>query len=486
MKRIVIFVKRAAAVTALGTAIAAISAAQTLTTVVSFNAGNGSTPEAVLVQGTNGYLYGTTLEGGADGGGSIFKMTPAGQLNTLDSFCQQTGCANAPYAGLVQAVNGNFFGTTDSGGAQGDGTVFKMTPSGTVTILYSFCSQSDCTDGAGPAAGLVEAPDGDLYGTTTGGGTSAYHGGGTVFKITLDGTLTTLHRFCAQSGCPDGERPVARMFATLDGDLYGTTASGGAQGSGTVFKITPGGPLATLYSFCAQSGCADGATPYGTLIQAENGDLYGTTDGGGAHGGGTIFKITTAGTLTTLYSFCTESGCADGENPEAGLVLATDGNLYGVTFAGGLYNYGSVFKISPDGGLTTLYSFCPQSGCTDGQNPIGGLMQYTNGDLYGTTYAGGNFNVPFGEGTVFSLSVGLGPFVKPRPNFGKVGAFIEILGTDLTGATSITFNGVPAQFTALSATLITATVPAGATAGTIEVVTSSGTLSGNVPFRVVP
>jgi uncharacterized repeat protein (TIGR03803 family) len=214
--------------------------------------------------------------------------------------------------------------------------------------------------------------------------------------------------------------------------------------------------------------------------------LYGTTDGGGAHGGGTIFKITTAGTLTTLYSFCTESGCADGENPEAGLVLATDGNLYGVTFAGGLYNYGSVFKISPDGGLTTLYSFCPQSGCTDGQNPIGGLMQYTNGDLYGTTYAGGNFNVPFGEGTVFSLSVGLGPFVKPRPNFGKVGAFIEILGTDLTGATSITFNGVPAQFTALSATLITATVPAGATAGTIEVVTSSGTLSGNVPFRVVP
>ena len=173
MKRIVIFVKRAAAVTALGTAIAAISAAQTLTTVVSFNAGNGSTPEAVLVQGTNGYLYGTTLEGGADGGGSIFKMTPAGQLNTLDSFCQQTGCANAPYAGLVQAVNGNFFGTTDSGGAQGDGTVFKMTPSGTVTILYSFCSQSGCTDGAGPAASLVEAPDGDLYGTTTGGGTSA-------------------------------------------------------------------------------------------------------------------------------------------------------------------------------------------------------------------------------------------------------------------------------------------------------------------------
>ena len=212
---------------------------------------------------------------------------------------------------------------------------------------------------------------------------------------------------------------------------------------------------------------------------------------GGIYGGGTIFKISPSGTLTTLYSFCAQSGCADGNVPNAGLVLATDGNFYGTTYLGGAnscmisgtnYGCGTVFKITPSGTLTTLYSFCAQSGCADGEGPRAGLVQATNGKLYGTTYYGG----PTGDGTVFSLAVGLGPFVETRPTSGVVGRFVEILGTNLTGATSVTFNGTPATFKVVSRYLITTTVPTGATTGKVEVVTPSGTLSSNVPFRVLP
>jgi uncharacterized repeat protein (TIGR03803 family) len=210
--------------------------------------------------------------------------------------------------------------------------------------------------------------------------------------------------------------------------------------------------------------------------------LYGTTVGGGAHARGTVFKITPSGTLTTLYSFCSQSGCTDGGHPLAGLVQATDGNLYGTTAGIGDVGAGTVFKVTPGGTLTTLYSFCSQSGCTDGDDPTAGLFQATNGNFYGTTYSGGGA----ADGTVFSLFVGLGPFVETQPTSGRVGEAVKILGTGLTGAVRVTFNAHAAAFKVASNSLITTTVPAGATTGPVEVVTPSRTLLSNVPFRVPP
>jgi uncharacterized repeat protein (TIGR03803 family) len=475
--------------------------AQTFTTLHSFDYTDGNAPNAGLVQATNGNLYGTTSAGGANscvfsgtnyGCGTVFKITPSGTLTTLYNFCSQSGCTDgsSPNAGLVQATNGDLYGTTYSGGAndsypclQGCGTVFKITPSGAVTTLYSFCSQSGCADGYGPLAALVQATDGNLYGTTQYGGASGActeFGCGTVFKITPSGTLKTLHSFDGT----DGYNPVAGLVQATDGDLYGTTGGGG-PGSGTVFKITPSGKLTTLLSFNG----TDGAYASAALVQATDGNFYGTTAGGGSGGAslcdysegcGTVFRITPSGRLTTLHSF----DYTDGANPFAALVQATDGNFYGTTQYGGAsgacteFGCGTVFKITPSGTLKTLHSF----DSTDGAFPFAGLVQDTNGKFYGTT-GGGGAN---GDGTVFSVSVGLGPFVETQTTSGKVGAAVKILGTNLTGATGVTFNGKPAIFKVVLSSLITATVPDGATTGKVKVTTPHGTLSSNVPFRVTP
>jgi uncharacterized repeat protein (TIGR03803 family) len=468
------------------TAIALPAQIATLTTIHRFcsqsGCPDGDAPYAGLVQATNGGLYGTTYGGGTNSAGTIFKITPGGTLTTLYSFCPQTNCTDGlgPQAGLVQAANGDLYGTTQSGGANVYyGTVFKITPGGTLTTLYSFCSQTNCADGANPWAGLVQAANGDLYGTTQSGGANVYYG--TVFKITPGGTLTTLYSFCSQTNCTDGATPFAGLVQAANGDLYGTTFYGGS--GGTVFKITPGGTLTTLYNFCSQTNCTDGDQPFAGLVQAANGDLYGTTYGGGANGGiGTVFKITPGGTLTTLYSFCSQTNCADGGGPYAGLVQATSGDFYGTTALGGTGGWGTVFKITPGGTLTTLYSFCSQTNCTDGATPYAGLVQDTNGDFYGTTTHKGGA----ASGTVFSLSVGLGPFVETRPPYGKVGAAVKILGTNLTGAASVSFDGTVAVFEVVSTSEITTTVPAGASSGKVQVVTPSGTLSSNASFLVVP
>jgi uncharacterized repeat protein (TIGR03803 family) len=411
---------------------------------------------------------------------------PAQTLTTLYSFLDSFGSRppDDP-SGLIQATGGNLYGTTFNGGANGSGTVFRITPSGMLTTLYSFCPLSGCLDGGGPYAGLVQATNGDLYGTTCCYGPHGAGTAGTIFKITPSGTLTTLHSFCSQTGCPDGAGPYGALVQATNGDLYGTTSQSGAYGGGTVFKITPSGTLTTLHSFCSQTGCPDGSPPTG-LVQAASGDFYGTTMYGGASGLGTIFRITPSGTLATLYSFvCSQSACPDGTEPSAGLVQATDGNLYG-TANGGANAGGTIFKITPSGTLTTLYSFCFQTGCTDGAYPSAGLVQATNGNFYGTTSEGGIGGACTGGGcgTVFRLSVGLGPFVITRPTSGEVGAAVMILGTDLTGATSVSFNGTAATFTVVSRSLITTTIPAGATTGFVTVATPTGTLKSNVKFRV--
>jgi uncharacterized repeat protein (TIGR03803 family) len=451
--------------------------AQTFTTLHSFDGTDGRLSNAGLVQATNGNLYGTTYYGGAKDSGEVFEITPGGTLTTFHSFCSKSRCADGEYtyATPVQGTDGNFYGTTYLGGSKELGTVFKITPSGTLTTLHSF----DGADGSQPLAGLVQGSDGNFYGTTNMGGSQ---GDGEIFKITPSGTLTTLHSFCSRTACKDGRNPFAGLVQGTDGNLYGTTLEGGAKGFGTVFKITPSGTLTTLHSFCTQSGCPDGQFPQTGLVQATNGNLYGTTITGGAYGDGTIFEITTSGTLTTLYNVCSQSGCPDGNYLYAGLIQATDGNLYGIMDVGGTNDSGTIFKITLSGTLTTLYNFCSQSGCTDGQYPAGGLVQDTNGNLYGMTADGG----ANGDGTVFSLSVGLEPFVETKPTAAKVGATVNILGTNLTGATSVNFNGKAATFTVVSSSEITTNIPAGATTGEVQVVTSSGTLLSNVSFRVLP
>ncbi len=397
-------------------ATAIVSLAQTFTTLVSFDGTNGANPDSSLIQGTDGSFYGTTLNGGANGDGTVFKITPGGTLTTLHTFNGTDGESSS--GGLVRATDGNFYGTTFYGGVNcgNCGTVFKITAGGTLTTLYNFCSQPNCTDGYGPDAGLVQGSDGNFYGTTTYGGVGgscAGGGCGTVFKITPSGALTKLHDF----DDTDGRNPIAGLVQGSDGNFYGATTRGGnyngvcsLEGCGGVFKITPQGTLTTLHVFDG----TDGANPYGGLVQGTDGNFYGTAVNGGANGYGTVFKTTPSGTLTTIYSFCSQQpNCADGGQPYGGLVQGTDGNFYGTTTWSGveLYLYaGTVFEISPGGALTTLHNFCSQSSCTDGYEPLSKLVQGTDGNFYGTTvYGGANDNCAaggyYGCGTAFSVAV---------------------------------------------------------------------------------
>ncbi len=491
---------------------AAIAApAQTFTTLYDFCPKSGCTDgwaPVGLVQGINGDFYGTTWFGGTstacgtDGCGTLFTITAGGTLNTLHSF---DGADGAVPGGAVQATNGDFYGTTTAGGTSsacgndGCGTVFSITTAGTLTTLHDF----DFKDGSHPNA-VLQATDGNFYGTAWTGGASdacSTYGCGTVFKITSKGKLTTLHNFDAS----DGSGPIGWLVQATNGNLYGTTRTpphgeGGGYGYGTIFEITLKGKLTTLHSFDG----TDGAYPYTGLVQGADGNLYGTTTNGGANnitgcdgGCGTIFKITPAGTFTSLYSFCSQKNCADGGGPFY-LVQATDGKFYGTTSGGGNISdcgglgCGTVFSFAVNtagngGTLTTVHSFDD----TDGWGPID-LLQATNGTLYGTANSGGNNNCPenpttgaTGCGTVWSLSVGLGPFVETKPTSGKVAAKVTILGTNLTGATAVSFNGTKATFKVVSSSEITTKVPKGATTGPVKVTTPSGTLTSNVNF-VVP
>jgi uncharacterized repeat protein (TIGR03803 family) len=446
------------------------ASAQSFKTLVSFNGVDGASPLGPLVQGVNGSAYGTTYSGGANGYGTVFKITRAGKLTTLYSFCPDPpGCGDGinPNGGLVLSSDGDFYGTTFNDGCWyqvGVGTVFKISPDGTLSTLWCF-SGYDTEDGGGPDAGLVQAPNGNFYGSTDWGG---LYGGGTMFGITAEGALTTLDSW---SGLNDA--PLAAMTLAVDGNLYGTTNLGGTGGGGTVFKVTPSGNLTTIYNFCSESNCTDGEQPSGTLVQAGDGNFYGTTDWGGTYGDGTVFQVTSKGELTTLHNF----DGTDGQYVHAGLVLATDGNLYGTASRGGDYGYGTIFQMTPGGTFTTLHSFDN----TDGSQPEGGLLQATNGNLYGATNQGGTN----GSGTIFALLTGLSPFVSFVRAYGKVGQTGGILGQGFTGTTAVSLNGVPANFTVVSDTYIKATVPAEATTGYVTVTTPTGVLTSHVPFHVL-
>jgi uncharacterized repeat protein (TIGR03803 family) len=474
--------------------------AQIFTTLASFGGGSsGSSPNGV-VQGINGNYYGTTFfDGTYNGEGVAFEMTPTGALTTLHTFAGYPAEGGNPEE-LLLSTDGSFYGTTYAGGTYnngfcyaGCGTVFKMTPGGVLTTLYNFCAQPGCPDGA-RIGGMTQGTDGNFYGSTSVGGAND---GGTIFRITRQGQLATLYSFCAQPGCPDGSDPGGLIQGT-DGNFYGATFQGGISNlvcfytCGTVFKITPAGKLTTLHRFCADRNCTDGANP-GGLIQAKDGNFYGTALYGGSSpncgisGCGTLFKITREGKFMTLHNF---AGCpTEGSSPTK-LLQATDENLYGITLYDGIgcegYGLGTVFEMTSAGQLTILYSFCSQNGCTDGSVPDG-LLQATDGKFYGAASQGGIFNTScqYGCGTIFSLDVGLGPFIAFMQPFGRVGQTGGILGEGLTGATSVVLNGIPASFTLVSDTFIKATVPQGATTGYVTVTTPSGTLTSNVPFHVI-
>jgi uncharacterized repeat protein (TIGR03803 family) len=343
--------------------------------------------------------------------------TPAAQAQTfavLDDFNGTNG--GDAGATLVQATNGNLYGTSTEGGSAGAGNVYEITPNGTLTSIYSFCAQgtppSDCPDGYQPMAPLIQASNGDLYGTTLRGGANNY---GTVFKVTTGGALTTIYSFCSLSGCADGVEPYGPLFQASNGDLYGTTSFDGPNsGWGTIFKMTLTGKLKTIVDLSYTPG---GNMPAAGLIEGSSGDLYGMTPTGGGGNGctywcGTVFKITASGKITYLHDFCTESGCADGGNPEGALVQASNGNFYGTTSVGGANGWGTVFEITPAGKLTTLYSFCSEAGCIDGSGPRSTLVQATDGNLYGTTEYGGDFYngqagfcpASYGCGTIFEIT----------------------------------------------------------------------------------
>jgi uncharacterized repeat protein (TIGR03803 family) len=470
--------------------------AQTFTVTANFD-GGARNPEAALIEGLDAFLYGTSFAGGMigpcssqSGCGTVYTVG-GGFATTLYSFCAIQGtqgdCTDGsiPISALVQASNGNLYGTTQGGnsysqdpcGAYGCGTVFEFglgKNTGPLTTLHTF----SYTDGGVPTSGLVQAKNGNLYGTTTEGGTNGNYG--TVFKMTLAGKLTTIYNFCAQANCADGYLPSGPLVQGTDGNFYGEAEEGGAnKNAGTIFKISLQGRLTTLYSFCAKANCADGGAPIGGLIQATDGNFYGTTVGGGAHKEGTVFRITPAGKLTTLYSFCGLANCTDGSQPSTGVIQATDGNFYGTTYQGGTGDRGTIFQITPAGKFTSLYNFCSQSDCDDGGYPMAGLLQDTTGVLDGVTSTGG----VYGFGTAYNISLGLSPFVIAIPGSGKVGAAIKL--TEEYGASSVSFNGVPSAFT-VSGSEISTNVPSGATTGSISVATPSGVINSNFAFKVIP
>ena len=361
--------------------------AQTPTTLHSFNGADGTSPEAALVQGSDGNFYGTTPLGGAHSKGTVFKIDSTGNLITLHSFSGSPGDGAVPVAGLVQATDGNFYGTTASGGTFFQGTVFRMTSSGAITVLHSF--NSFLGEGAVPVAGLVQGSDGNFYGTTAAGG---QHFQGTVFRIDATGNLTTLHSF---SGSPnDGANPVAGLVQGSDGNFYGTTPSGGQHFQGIVCRISQGGGGYTvLHSFTGYP--AEGGVPFAALVQGNDGDFYGTTAVGGSHFKGTVFKIDAAGSLHTLHSFSGSNG--EGASPVAGLVQGSDGNFYGTTVLGGTHRKGTIFNIGATGNFTALHSFAGSP--NEGALPFAGLVQGSDGNLYGTTARGGTHRA----GTVFNF-----------------------------------------------------------------------------------
>jgi uncharacterized repeat protein (TIGR03803 family) len=441
---------------------AAIAApAQTFTDLRDFDNGPNDPHWNTTAQGRDGNMYSTTPQVWSGQSGDIFKITPTGTVTGRFTFDGTDG--GYVSAGLTLALGGDFYGAASQGGSFGFGTVFKVTPGGAVTTLYNFTNGAD---GAYPSAPPIQGVEGNFYGNASscaglpsGNECIPFDTDGSIYKITPEGAFSVLHTF---SG-PDGINPFGQLVQGTDGYLYGTTLDGGAHGVGTVFKISTEGDFTLLYTFDGTHGAHPLA---GGLIQGYDGNFYGMASQGGASGAGLLFKITPGGKLKVVYDLA-NSGCCS--NPVGGLVQATDGNFYGTTVFGG-----NVFRITPSGEFTDLADI--------GGSPQSVMLQHTNGILYSYNAIAGSAD----RGYFFSMNVSLAPFVTFLPAARPVGGVVEILGQGFTGATGVSFNGTAATFTAESDTYLTATVPAGASTGSITVTEPGGTLTSNKTFRVVP
>jgi uncharacterized repeat protein (TIGR03803 family) len=391
----------------------------------------GNSPYGSFIQAADGNLYHTFyLGGGPPGAGTVLRLTPPtvapplGTPSVLYTFCSLADCADgaSPDASLTQGSDGNLYGTTSYAGdpTASGGTLFKLTPSGVYTVLYTFCAnetRQSCPGGFAVGEPLTEGTDGNFYGVATAGAIDTCYGGdgcGTVFKITPAGQFTTLYQFCSNYNgtlCLDGYNPPSGLIQGSDGKFYGATSQGGAYNGGTVFSITADGKLTTLHSFCSDGRpCQmDGDDPSGRLVEGKDGNFYGAT----AYGGdsydqnGTLFRITPAGEFTTIYTFCYDSvnPCLDGSVPNGDLFLGGDGNFYGATSYGGPRGGGTTFEFSYSGTLTNLYSFCTIKSCLDGAYPLP-PFEASDGNLYSAAEGGGIGRV----GTLFDLA-----FPTPLP-----------------------------------------------------------------------
>jgi len=437
----------------------------------------------------------------------LASLAPAQTYTVLHNFVETDGCCTIYPSMMAQGKDGNIYGTTLSGGTHLEGNVFRITPAGVLTDLHNF----NGTDGNGPQGGITLAIDGNFYGTTYQGGS----GHGTIYKITPAGAFTSLYSFTNNG---DGAYPrtppvmamdgnlygatgngtayvlyrvttagVFTVMATLvnqsysplllgtDGNLYGTTLYGGTYNSGTVFQFSPSAKtIKTLYSFKNEWGAG------GPLAQGTDGALYGTATWGGTGSSGAIFRITTGGTYKVIYNFTT-AGTTDGRLPQNGVVQGSDGFLYGVASAGGATGQGTLFRVSTAGtGFTLFHSF----GTATGDTPATALLLHTNGTIYGQTEHGGSHAA---YGTIFSFSNNLKPFVKPLILVSaKVGASVGLLGQGFTKVTGVTFGTTAATYTLTSDTFLTAKPVAGSTTAQITVKEPSGNLLSPLKFKIVP
>ena len=405
----------------------------------------------LLTQGRDGNLYGDVDGGGTYSLGTVFLVTPSGTATTLYNFDMSSGNS---MSGLAFGTDGNFYGTTWGGGVYENGTVFKVSPSGTLTTLHSFASSE-----GSPVAPPIQDNDESFYGVTY--GPNFY----TAYKISTTGAYKTV----SSSSPPYVEAP---LLQASDGNFYGPSVFTNVNGGcGSIFKMSATGKVSTVYSFDTTHGC----NPVGPLVQDAKGYLYGTAWSGGSFDLGVVFRLTTKGVLTVLHDF---DGTTGGE-PLAGLVLATDGNFYGGTTISGMGEGGVVFKITATGNYTVLYD--------SGDGGYGWWfsptpMQHTNGKIYGMAGEGGTYN----GGVLYSLDVGLAPFVKLMTTQGNAGQIVQLLGQAFTGTTAVRFGTGSASFTVVSDTYMTAKVPATGTTGYVTVATPSGTLTSSQTFKVLP
>jgi len=450
--------------------------AQTFDYFAFFNGIDGDGPEKVI-QGTDGNFYTVTPEGGALQDGNVVRITPTGEIASIYDFCSKAQCSDGsvPFSPPILGGDGNLYGVTYAGGSDLDngsgwGTLYKMTLDGQITTLHTFCTYP-CNDGTNPT-GIVQAADGNLYGVTSSGGEL---NGGTLYQITTSGEFKVVHSFCSLANCADGEWPISAPILGSDGNLYGTTSSGNQlNNSGAVYSLSPNGTFSVVHTFSFHNtfdkSFNQGESP-NAVVQDAHGNLFGTTYNGGAYEWGNIFEITSTLQFRVLHNFTygPQSGVTDA------ITFANDGNLYGTT--GGIDAEGTMFEITGSGEYLTVQDFFTAGGI---QGPYG-FFQAPNGNLYGSvaSYNHNNYN-----GALFSFSNDFHPSIGTAPGGGEVGASILILGNNLTGTSSVKFNGVEAAFTVESDTYIQTTVPTGATTGVVSVVTPSSTLKSNLQFVV--